>query len=488
MNRGGYIMACKIYQCLLIPALLLVTLAAGGCLDKGTDLNPVQPEDVTYSNGILDDTFNAAGAIPGIFTLSSLTSEFFGIQYQSYPGRDLLIQEDGKILTAGYTTYVSNNVTYYGLFLARFDEDGSPDTTFGDDGVVTRDFGSNCIIRGVDIFYRKIIAVGQIYDTGGAYHFALLRFNADGSSDTTFGEGGMITTPIDNNDVALAVAIQADGKIVAAGTVSTETKTSGVVVRYKADGSLDSSFGEGGKVITPVGSSADQFYTVGIQSDGKIVAAGRSGVGDHWPETFQFLLVRYNRDGSLDTTFGEDGIVTTLKEESDDNNRHDDRVYEIAFQTDGKIVIAGGFRVNEALGAVREINLGLARYHTNGILDTTFGGTGIIKESILTHDDRADDWYALAIQADGKIVAGTSHITESHPNNYYVDFALVRYKSDGSRDEDFGDNGRVIQNLGIGDFVHALAIQADGKIVVVGESGADESWDHGKLTLLRFGN
>jgi len=157
-----------------------------------------------------------------------------------------------------------------------------------------------------------------------------VRYNANGSLDTSFGTGGIVTTPIGNSNDASALGIQSDGKIVVAGGSSNGSNYDFALVRYNTNGSLDTSFGTGGIVNTPVGSSNDYARTLGIQSDGKIVAAGDSSNGSK----NDFALVRYNANGSLDTSFGTGGIVTTPVGSSGG-------AYALAIQSDGKIVAAG---------------------------------------------------------------------------------------------------------------------------------------------------
>ena len=228
---------------------------------------------------------------------------------------------------------------------------------------------------------------------------------APGDLDLSFGNGGKVITPIGNGDEgASAVAIQSDGKIVAAGSWEIiDYFTSFALVRYNTDGSLDTSFGSGGIVTTAGGgSNTASFSDVAIQPDGKIVAVG----SDPYGNSFKFILARYNTNGSLDTTFGTGGKVLTL----------DGFANAVAIQSDGKIVVAG---------------TGLARYNTNGSLDTTFGTNGIA----------GGGGSDIAIQSDGKIVTvGTSN------NGATQDFALARYLGDSNTRRtqfDFDGDGKA---------------------------------------------
>ncbi len=269
-----------------------------------------------------------------------------------------------------------------------------------------------------------------------------------GSLDTSFDGDGKVTTPIGSgDDVANAIAIQGDGKIVVAGYSSNGTNLDFTIVRYNTDGLLDTSFGSGGKVTTDFGND-DAAYAMAIQGDGKIVVAGYSSNGTN----LDFTIVRYNTDGSLDTSFDGDGKVTT-----DIGIGSYDFANTIAIQGDGKIVVAG-YSSNGSNN-----DFAIVRYNTDGSLDTSFGSDGKVTTPIGSGDDEA---YAIAIQGDGKIVvAGYS---SNGSNN---DFAIVRYNADGSLDTSFGTGGKVTTDFGGDDAAaYAIAIQGDGKIVVAGYS------------------
>jgi len=261
-----------------------------------------------------------------------------------------------------------------------------------------------------------------------------------GYLDNSFSSDGIqVTDLLAGDDEAYSIALQSDGKMVVAGYAGGNFG----VTRYNTDGTLDNSFGSGGKVITDFGES-EQANSVAIQTDGKIVAAGWShdGGNDHWA----FALARYNSDGSLDGTFGGDGMVTT------NNAGYDyyDKAYAVAIQPDGKIVAAGSSGV-----AGIYTDFSSFRYNPDGSLDNTFGTGGIVTTNFF-EDDAA---RAIVIQPDGKIL-------ESGYRSDVGGFALCRYNSDGILDSAFGTDGKL--SPGIGDVAYAIALQADGKIVAVG--------------------
>src|SRR5262249_5240268 len=273
---------------------------------------------LTPSGGMLDTTFGTNGIVVTHFgALSDDT------------GNALAIQSDGKIVVVG-----GGGPSTSQFELARYNTDGSLDTSRGQGGKVTTSFGTGAShALGVALQSDgRIVVVGDAFmGSATGTDFAAARYNSDGSLDTTFGQGGKVTTNFTLNfaDSAKGVALQADGKIVVVGFTfgGTATNDNFAVVRYSADGSLDASFGQGGKVSTNFsGASIDDAYAVAIQSDGKIVLAGTSNrIGN-----FDFALARYNSDGSLDSTFGTGGLVTT------DYSGGNDVAQALVIQADGK--------------------------------------------------------------------------------------------------------------------------------------------------------
>ena len=232
---------------------------------------------------------------------------------------------------------------------------GDLDLTFGNGGIVNTSGNHRLLFASAMAIQSdgKIVAVGE--GAGSDWDFAVVRYNTNGSLDSSFGGTGIVITPIRNfPDGALSVAIQTDGKIVAAGySYNRPGSSSFAVVRYNTNGSLDTSFNGTGIVTTYIGNPWGLAYSVAIQTDGKIVAAGQSGNGlDN-----DFALVRYNTDGSLDTSFGGTGIVITPVGNSQD------RANSVAIQADGKIV-AAGTSYNDITGS----GFAVVRYTTFGQL------------------------------------------------------------------------------------------------------------------------
>ena len=234
-------------------------------------------------------------------------------------------------------------------------------------------------------------------------HFALARFDSDGSLDTSFGLSGKVFTAIGTNDVAYAVAIQPDGKIVAAGSSLILSNNEFAVARYFPSGARDQLFGTGGAATALVGTNADQVRAIQIQPDGKIVVAG---IATDSTGTNHFALARFTTNGALDANFGSGGKLTTPFATGSV-----DGAYGMGIRPDGKIS-AAGFTGQTSGGSLTSANMAAARYNTNGAPDLTFGSFG--RASANVGGGTLDVGYAMAIQPDGKIiVAGGAGIAGS---------------------------------------------------------------------------
>jgi uncharacterized delta-60 repeat protein len=376
---------------------------------------------------------HAAGEFDYSFGLGGRVTTDFGGPRDG--ARGVAIQSDGKIVAAGTACSASTCNEDFGV--ARYSPNGNPDTSFDGDGRVLTNFPGGT--PGDEAFDVAIQADGKIVVAGtSAGDVALARYNADGGLDTAFDGDGLVTTDLGGDDRAEGVAIQADGKIVVAGSGPGQNDFDFALARYNAGGTLDPTFSGDGKVLTDFG-DFDFAFRIAIQADGKIVAAGLTEAGANRPD---FALSRYNADGSLDATFDADGRVVS-------DVGGDDNLRDLAIQPDGRVVVAG---FNSTASGN---NFELARYNSDGGLDTSFDGDGRVVTAFPSGTSFAE---AVAIQADGKILAGGGA-------------NLARYNSDGSLDApSFGGDGMVgIASGGV--FVRELAIQADGKIVTVGLGG-----------------
>jgi uncharacterized delta-60 repeat protein len=359
--------------------------------------------------------------------------------------KSVALQSDGKIVVAGYSV----NGDTYDFAVVRYNTNGSLDTSFDTDGKVTTAIGaSNDYVNSIALQSDGKIVVAGYSVNGGNYDFTVVRYNTNGSLDTSFSEDGIVTTAIGaSDDIIRSVALQSDGKIVVAGYSDNGGTYDFAVARYNTNGSLDTSFSGDGIVTTAIGASDDVVFSIALQSDGKIVVAGYSYNGG----TYDFAVVRYNTNGSLDTSFDTDGKVTTAI------GALDDYALSIALQSDGKIVVAGQTYNGS------KFDFAVARYNTNGSPDTSFDTDGKVTTAIGASDDYA---LSIALQSDGKIVvAGYSY----NGSNY--DFAVARYNTNGSPDTSFDADGKVTTAIGASsDYLSSIALQSDGKIVAAGYS------------------
>jgi uncharacterized delta-60 repeat protein len=296
---------------------------------------------------------------------------------------------------------------------------------------------------------------------------------APGDLDSTFGAGGTVITEFPSSySGAHAVALQQDGKIVAAGFAHTNNSILSdlAVVRYTSGGGLDAAFGTGGLVRVDVGGRFDEAHAIVVQPDGKIVVAGASSDAGG----YDMVVVRLNGDGSLDTSFDGDGIVLVdLGSESS--------ARAVALQQDGRILLAGWAMVAVGGGCCSS-DFAVARLTTVGQLDVSFDGDGRLTTDFLPGtDDGYDAAQALLVQPDGRIVVGGGAVS----NAVSVDFAVARYLTDGSLDPTFSNDGLLTTDfLGYYDEVRALAVDNAGRIVAGGQScefpgNSDEVCDFG---------
>jgi uncharacterized delta-60 repeat protein len=386
--------------------------------------------------GDLDPSFSGDGIV-----LTGFGGEIDG-------GSAVALQADGKIVVAGTTSGYGEGGDYHSDFaLARIDSDGSLDTSFSGDGKQITDFGAGTVSTATAVAIQpdgKILVAGSARVSAVEWEFALARYGADGSLDSSFAGDGTLTTGL--GGFAYSVAIQTDGRIVVAGASR--------LARYWPDGSLDTSFGGGGTVSTGLDGSA-----VAIQSDGKIVVTGASE------------LARYRPDGSLDATFSNDGSAPT------------NAVWarSVAIQADDRIVVAGAISV---AGELPHYDFALLRYTPDGALDPSFGSGGMQTMSFSAGWLEDEIAAAVALQRDGKIVA----VGTSTPVDWVWEgsaIVLARYATNGSLDPSFGDGGKLVTIHGVDNSGAAVAIQGDGKIVVAG-SGSDPGDGASRALLARY--
>ena len=383
----------------------------------------------------------------------------------------VLTQSDGKIVAVGAAGGTSDK----DFAVVRYNKDGSLDTTFAGTGIVRTNIAgrirSTEWVRGAAIQTDGKIVVAGYTSTYGdpAYAVALVRYNQDGSLDSSFGGAGIVTTSDSiKNYFINGIKIQSDGKIVVAGAADLYTRTTPdrgtLLIRYNTDGTIDRGFGRDGVIIdtSTLGASG-----VALQTDGKILIAGAKEYKGNSTSNV-FALARYDSTGNLDTTFAGTGIVTT---EIGTEIGSSDSATALALQADGRILVAG-----VTYSGASSNDFALVRYMSNGSLDSSFGVGGKLKTDFSRESDLA---YALAVQPNGKILlAGSAMSLRSNPMpfpGFYsaanIDFAVVRYNSDGAIDTSFGVNGKIVTDFGLlGDDAYAISLQNDGSIVLSGGS------------------
>lgn len=383
------------------------------------------PNVVMARAGSLDPTFGTGGIV---------TTNFGG---ENNTGANAaVIQSDGKILVAGA---IPNNQGFGEAGVARYNTNGSLDPTFGIGGIVVTSEPDP-----IGLFGIAVQADGKIV-VGGAGFLSVdaIRYNTNGSLDTTFGNGGIASVrpfPLTAFDAGTGgLALQADGRIlVAAGSA---------LVRFLGNGQADSTFGKGG--VAPLVSNATSITLLStreilIASSFNSLVPAPSGT-----------IARYNPNGSLDTGFALHGQISTVGPAS-----------AIEPLSDGKFIVAGSFATSIGTPpAPNDYGVALTRYNSNGTIDTTFGSHGGVVTPFTGETDAVG--FALAIQSNGAIVVAGQ--AGSQAPDGPSSFALARYTANGQLDTSFGTNGTVTTAFDNHTaFVSALAIQSDGKIVAAG--------------------
>ena len=407
---------------------------------------PLEGRALLSGAGDLDPTFGTGG-----IAVTSWTSKGSGIALGA------VVQPDGRIVAVG------------GTGLVRYNTNGTLDASFGSGGKVTSAKGNAVALYPAGTANAgKLVTAGMSTSNKTGNDFSLTRYNANGTVDTTFGTNGKVTTDFGNTgDSAQAVLVQPDGKVVAAGMSTNALHFA--LARYNADGSLDTSFGTGGKVVTVLPSDYspvyNYFHDITLQADGKILACGGDG---------NFEIVRYNANGSLDTSFGpaHTGIlilspsVLLVHPEIEQNPNTGFPLLLVSavgvkVQPDGKIVAAGATQGNNGSGSDGLI---VARFDAAGNLDTTFGvgGTTFFRPDVNAWDYSYP--YDLALQGNGNIVV------LANPQSSHDHFYMARLDGTGALDASFGTGGIVTTSVGTWNYAGRLAVQGDGKIIAAGST------------------
>lgn len=346
----------------------------------------------------------------------------------------MAIQPDGKILIGGRG---GEDVYNSGYCIVRFNTNGTVDSSFGINGKIITIYGGS--IQSI-----VVLPDGKILAGGFLGTVMLAKYLPNGTLDSSFGTNGLLQPQFDGirYSYCYALKLQEDGKIVMAGNVN---GTNALTARFFANGIFDSGFAQKGYTILP---SAYIAFDLALQPDGKILIAGQGLNGNN------FLVARYLNDGRLDTQFGNAGIVHT------DITDMSEYLSSITLQTDGKIVVAGRYDYNSQY--INNFKTAVIRYNIDGSADNSFGTNAIAN---LQFDDASADPKKIMIQQDGKIVVAGDYTDIYH----FHKPTLARFNSNGVIDNTFGNNGTIITTQ-FGDSVtcRSAALQPDGKIIIGG--------------------
>lgn len=379
--------------------------------------------------------------------------------------QDVKITANGRIVTVG-TTY---DAAYAAdLQVSCFLADGTPDPGFGTNGIFRYHLGYETGGYACHLFGDgTMLAAGISMDNLGGFEMILLKLNGNGVPDSSFGVAGVARYDYGaGEDMAFGLAVQDDGRIILAGTIRNDQyRLAPALVRFNSNGSLDSTFGVNGLAVVPVTEEDNDFSAVQLQPDGKIVAAGHISNGLSW---FSLLVARFDTNGVADPTFGTGGIVNM------NLNNVDDEFFDLRIMAGGDI-IATGFTTTQT-----DLNYHLlvARFGPAGTLVQAFGNNGLV----ISGETSYNVGYAMEVLPDGKIVI-TGSSGEKAPSD--SDWGIWKLNSDGSFDQTFGSGGRVTTDGG-GQFDEALGItfQEDGRLLAAGKFRINDNIDFGVARYL----
>ncbi|MBL8363185.1 MAG: hypothetical protein JNN18_22045 [Rubrivivax sp.] len=414
--------------------------------------------------GVVDTSFGTPGAVPAPALPGAVITQVASSEDYAWA---VAVQPDGKVLTVGTTAISTGTV----VAVTRHLRDGGIDPSFGTGGKVITQVGTRGDSARAAAVQPdgRIVVAGWTDSTGIDANFLVLRYRADGTPDPTFADGGRYVHAFGTGtDRAHAVAIQDDGRIVVGGTTLKNTSTTGqdfALVRLMPNGALDTSFGDGGQVITPMQaqSAGDVVYALAlpvVAGEQRIVAVGGEG---------NFVAARYRASGALDTTFGTGGKVIGLFDANIGAAR------SVALLPGGRMVLAGGILNDFAAAQLTE----------SGQLDVTFGQAGRVIVPVSTTN--WDNATAVARQPDGRLVLGGWAYSG---NSSSADFVAVRLTAAGALDAEFGTNGIAIHPVAAGtrsDSARGLVLQHDDRVpavrAILGGEASSSNYDYALVRL-----
>jgi uncharacterized delta-60 repeat protein len=453
-------------------------IVAGYTLDNVSKIALARYE----SNGALDNTFGDNGIVK-----TSIN--------QAANANSVKILNDGSILIGGLSILNGQSI----LALAKYESNGTPDNTFGNNGIVTKSINYQSSINDIAIQEDGKIIVGGSNYNGSVNQIILGRFNVDGSDDTSFGSSGVTLTSISNNALINKIVLDNDGNIFAAGKTGQNPNEKFVLAKYTSSGNLDTTFNTTGYVLTTIGASP-VANDIKIQADNKIVLGGASSNNN----VNQFALIRYNTDGSLDSTFGNLGKLTILISDSSGIN-------SIAIQTDGNVVV-GGSSYNKISDITKFTIARFVKSNVNSISITApannstqyrkflrFSGTStgnistvrVYLDNVLfstVSTDASGNWSTslTSLLAEGlhnvkaELIDESLNVLATDVNNFTVDTCIVSQFSNGNIlrvDKTFGNDSTGVR--GGSPFMTisgALALAQSGDLVFITPGTYEESF------------
>lgn len=400
-----------------------------------------------------------------------VATDFYGKDDRAARG---VIDPDGKLISVGHATGVAPSGAN-GFAVTRHAANGTPDITFDVDGkaVVPNVKGSSDGASAVALQAdgKILLAGNRSILTPSTSSWMIARLNANGSLDKNFASKGLLVKSLQNkasNQVATSLLIQPDKKIVAVGYLKPSLYR-GAVIRLNANGSLDSTFGSSGVVMPTLPAYSWLLHDAVLQGD-KILVAGyvcwAAGTGG------DILLMRFNTNGSIDTTFGSGGIATA-------HFYMIDRAKRIALQTDGSILVAT--EIEDVIDGFATTWFGLCRFTANGVLDVDFGESGLVETTIIDPDQPGK---LMSIIVEGMAIYPDDGRILLAGNNWGYSVVMARYLPDGSPDLSFGpdaETNTVVDPVGL---ANDLALDADGTLVLFGCDYSPDTFND--FLLLRY--
>jgi uncharacterized delta-60 repeat protein len=412
------------------------------------------------ASGILDDTFGNNGIV--VHNNAAGGNSHDG-------GNSIYVDSTGKIYVTGASVNSSNNQD---MVIWRYNSNGSLDNTFGNNGIVVHNnaAGGNSSDYGESIY---VDSTGKIYVTGFSVNssnnqdMVIWRYNSNGGLDNTFGNNGIV---VHNNaaggnssDYGESIYVDSTGKIYVTGfSVNSSNNQDMVIWRYNSNGSLDNTFGNNGIVVhnnAAGGNSSDYGESIYVDSTGKIYVTGFSVNSSNNQD---MVIWRYNEEGKLDKAFGEGGIVV---HDNAAGGKGWDGGSSIYVDKEGRIYVTGYSRNSSG-----NDDMVIWRYNSNGTLDNSFDSDGIVVHNNAAGGNNDDVGNSIYVDSTGKI-----YVTGSSWNGRYDDDMVIwRYNSNGSLDTSFGNNGIVVHHNAAGgniyDFGKSIYVDSTGKIYVTGWS------------------